>query len=137
MIHKTPLLFHRIFFCEEGTLLYRFLIFAPLLTFIENLVADSYPFMIISPDGIRMLNEDEIQQKQASHSSVHSMTPMQKMQTRYLLQCLSKIEALEVDRLLYLCWTPGFSSLFKVKRNAALFNETFHFATSALWQWYY
>ena len=83
------LLFHRLFFCEEGILFYRFLVFAPLLTFIEKLVADSYPFMIISPDGIIMLNEDE----NSTVASIEFKCPRNdihaKIPTRYLLQCLS------------------------------------------------
>ena len=109
-----PLLFPGKYFCEEG--------------FIEKNHSDGNPFMIISPDGSVRAGLDEI----STIAGVEFKCPLNelhaKMPTRYLLQCLSEIEALEVDTLLYLCWRPDLSSLFKVKRNTILFNEAFQLA---------
>ena len=106
-----PLLFPGLLFCEEG--------------FIEKLDSVSNPFMIISPDGSIRLNADE----NSTVAGIEFKYPLNdihaKMPTRYLLQCLSEIEALEVDSLLYLCWRPDFSSLFKVKRNTVVFMKLF------------
>jgi hypothetical protein len=48
--------------------------------------------------------------------------------SRYLLQCLSEIEALHVESLIYLCWRPDVSTVFRVKRNDELFERAMDLA---------
>lgn len=81
--------------------------------------------MIISPDGSVKHNNECIAgiELKCPVSSIHH-----KMPPRYLLQCLSAIEALDVETLIYVSWKPDISTVFKVKRNKELFNDAYHIA---------
>lgn len=109
-----PLLFPGKYFCEEG--------------FIEKDNSAGKPFMIISPDGSVRTDFNE----NSTIASVEFKCPMNdihsKLPIRYVLQCLSETEVLDVELLLYLSWRPDFSSLFNVKRNTPLFNQAYMLA---------
>jgi hypothetical protein len=86
------------------------------------------PFMIISPDGSIKDSVDG----SSTIAAVELKCPVQnihkELPPRYLLQCLSEIEALDVDHLIYLCWKSDVSSVFRVNRNKPLFDRAFNLA---------
>lgn len=89
---------------------------------------DNESFMVVSPDGsIRTTDKLE-----STTMAIEYKCPVYDVQKnfpeRYLLQCLSEIEALNVDSLLYLSWRPDISTVFKVNKNEPLFNEAFSLA---------
>lgn len=53
-------------------------------------------------------------------SNLHTSVP-----GRYILQCLSEMYALQVHRLLYLCWRPDVSSVLEISFNQSLFQDVF------------
>ena len=77
-------------------------------------------FVVVSPDGsLRSANG------QNDIFGVEFKCPVRQMQDevpqRYLLQCLSEMEVLQVDKLLYICWRPDVTSVFEITRNQDLF----------------
>ena len=41
---------------------------------------------------------------------------------RYYLQCLSTMEALDVDRMLYISWTKSLTTVYEIKRKSDFFS---------------
>jgi hypothetical protein len=93
--------------------------------FIELDSVRTKPFMIISPDGSVRTTERE----DCTTFGIELKCPIYDVHTsfprRYLLQCLSEIEALNVPELLYLSWRPDISTCFRIKRNPTLFQRAF------------
>lgn len=84
---------------------------------------------IISPDGsIRSKADNKtiagIEVK-CPVAEIHTTLP-----SRFLLQCLAKIESLDVDKLVYLRWRPDISTVFIVKRNHELFMKAYEASNS-------
>ena len=80
-------------------------------------------FMVVSPDGSVRKNEN----CESTIAAVEFKCPVfaihKNIPQRYFLQCQAEMIALNVDELYYLCWRPNLSSVFKVKRNDAIFTE--------------
>lgn len=98
--------------------------------FVEIESKTTKSFMIVSPDGsIRPNDKFDL-----TTFAVELKCPVNDIQRyfpqRYLLQCLSEIEALDVDGLIYLCWRPDISTVFKINRNSSLFKKAFALAES-------
>ena len=74
------------------------------------------PFLVVSPDGSLRRNKELT----STEIAVEFKCPYFKLQTqvpsRYILQCISEMEALEVEQLFYLCWRPDEPSVFKISR---------------------
>lgn len=84
--------------------------------------------MVASPDGSlrrdRTLNSTEVAIKiKCPLTKVHTEIPL-----RYLLQCLSEIQALDARYLLYLSWTDDETTVFKVERNDDLLTKALRVA---------
>ena len=74
-------------------------------------------FMVVSPDGRlrkdKNLNATEVAVEiKCLVKKVHTVFP-----PRYLLQCLSEIQALNARYLSYVSWTEDETTIFKVNRN--------------------
>ncbi|XP_052268567.1 uncharacterized protein LOC127869949 [Dreissena polymorpha] len=88
------------------------------------------PFLVVSPDGslrrdVSMKSSEYAVEIKCPIRDVHYELP-----ERYLLQCLSEIEALDVGKLIYLSWTDTFTSVFIVDRNKSLFAKAMQLANS-------
>ena len=86
-------------------------------------------FMVVSPDGsLRSSQTNEtigaVEFKCPTKIS-HTEVPK-----RYYLQCLSTMEALDVETLYYVCWRPDVSTVFKVNRNKDLFERAMALAVA-------
>jgi hypothetical protein len=83
--------------------------------------------MVVSPDG--SLTE---RHSNTTLMAVEFKCPFSKTQTqfppRYLLQCLSEMEALHVESLIYIFRRPDVSTVFRVKRNFELFEPAMDLA---------
>lgn len=70
--------------------------------------------MIVSPDG-SLEGNSEVESK-TTEMAIELKCPVSNLHTnvpeRYILQCLSEMYALQVHKLLYLCWRPDVSSVF-------------------------
>ena len=79
--------------------------------------------MVVSPDGSLRENNS----LESTKVAIEIKCPVYKIQThfpsRYLLQCLSEIEALGVESLLYLSWTRNETAVFRVQRDDELFSD--------------
>ena len=96
-------------FCEEGC--------------VKIEVENGNVMMVISPDGnLRADNTIDTTsvaiEIKCPVSGIHTKFP-----PRYLLQCLSEIEALNASYLLYVSWTETESMVFKVERNITIFQS--------------
>jgi hypothetical protein len=108
-------------------------VFEPDLKFYEEgcstvLTEDSEIFMVVSPDGSLRMNASFETTKVAieikcPYYSIHSRFPH-----RYLLQCLSEIEVLDVPYLLFVSWTPEETTVFSVLRDQPLFQDAMKLA---------
>lgn len=85
-------------------------------------------FMVVSPDGSIRSSDSLESPKMAIEYKCPIYDIQRSFPERYLLQCLCEIEALSVEQLLYLCWRPDISTVFKVSRNESLFKEAFALA---------
>ncbi|WAR26930.1 hypothetical protein MAR_012634, partial [Mya arenaria] len=96
--------------------------------YIEIGDCNSKPVMIVSPDGSVICSQIE----ESTLAGIELKCPIQQVHkqlpTRYLLQCLSEIEALNVNSLIYLSWTPELSTVFRIKRNKAIFMKAYTLA---------
>ncbi|KAJ8309057.1 hypothetical protein KUTeg_013931 [Tegillarca granosa] len=90
-------------------------------------------FMVVSPDGKLSFRENPNDQ---CAFGIEFKCPTEKLHTsvpaRYVLQCLSETAVLQVDQLLYVCWRPDFTTVFKVRHNEELFNKTLALASDYL-----
>ena len=95
---------------------------------VEVKAPDGKTFMIVSPDG--SLRDGE--SFEATQMAVEVKCPVRTIHTkfppRYLLQCLAEMEALNVESLLYLCWTPDDATVFKVERDTELFQKALRYS---------
>ncbi|XP_045199092.2 uncharacterized protein LOC123553445 [Mercenaria mercenaria] len=97
------------------------------ITFDEN----NSPFLVVSPDG-------SLKDKVAGETkmAVEFKCPVKKIHTefpvRYYLQCISEIEALDVEQLLYVCWRPDITTAFIVSRDTETFREALTLAREFL-----
>ncbi|KAH3697092.1 hypothetical protein DPMN_084577 [Dreissena polymorpha] len=101
-------------FCEEGCVAIQ--------------TADNDCFMIVSPDGSLREDSDISTTKvgveiKCPYYRIHNQFPV-----RYLLQCLSQIEVLNVNYLLFVSWTAEETVVFRVKRDCQLFQEAMKIA---------
>ncbi|WAR15144.1 hypothetical protein MAR_005249, partial [Mya arenaria] len=110
----APVLYPEYLVCEEGCVVFRD----------EHLK----PYFVVSPDGSLRKGPSQTDTKVA----LEIKCPMREAHTyfpqRYLLQCLSEMEALDVDRLLYVSWTETKTSVFQLKRNTMLFSKAMSLA---------
>jgi hypothetical protein len=79
-------------------------------------------FMVVSPDGsLRKATALQSHQKKVE-AAIEIKCPVRKVHTRipdrYYLQCLSEMEALEVEYLIFVSWTENTSNIFKIKRDS-------------------
>ncbi|KAH3888912.1 hypothetical protein DPMN_012957 [Dreissena polymorpha] len=90
----------------------------------------SKSFMVVSPDGSVRIDDNE----ETTIFAIEYKCPIYDVQhhfpARYLLQCLSEIKFLNVESLIYLCWRPDLSTVFKVNRNSMLFKKAFDLAVN-------
>lgn len=88
--------------------------------------------MVVSPDGKLSFRDNP----DRCIFSVKFKCPTEKLHAsvpnRYVLQCLSETAVLWVYQLLYVCWRPDFTSVFKVNHNEELFNKTLAIALNYL-----
>lgn len=81
--------------------------------------------MIVSPDG-SLEGTSEVEGK-TTKMAIELKCPVSNLHTnvpeRYILQCLSEMYALQVHKLLYLCWRPNVSSVFELSFNQSLFQD--------------
>lgn len=81
--------------------------------------------MIVSPDG-SLEGNSEVEGK-TTKMAIELKCPVSNLHTnvpeRYILQCLSEMYALQVHKLLYLCWRPDVSSVFELSFNQSLFQD--------------
>lgn len=81
------------------------------------------PIMVVSPDGSLRQGTSLSSTKIAVEikcpvNKVHSQFP-----PRYLLQCLGEIQALEVENLVFVSWTPQETNVFMVRRDESLYEK--------------
>ncbi|KAH3898006.1 uncharacterized protein LOC127864724 [Dreissena polymorpha] len=111
-----PVLFPGMIFCEEGCVI--------------SSDDSGNTFCVVSPDGslrqdTSLLSTSMAVEIKCPTTDIHFQLP-----PRYLLQCLSQIEALNVNSLIYLSWTETLTSIFKVERNINLYNNAMEIARS-------
>ena len=104
-----PVLYPGLRFHEEGC--------------IEIKTEDGKPFMIVSPDGSLRKDFSE----SSTTVGIEIKCPTRKVHnefpSRYLLQCLAEIEALDVENLLFISWSPDVTNVFTVPRDRDLFSR--------------
>ena len=109
-----PVLYPDLVFYEEGC--------------VEFAYVDNSKFMVVSPDG-SLRSSCRLD---STLMAVELKCPYYKLQTslppRDLLQCLAEIESLNVQSLLYLCWTQDESMVFKVERDSVFFQNAMKMA---------
>jgi hypothetical protein len=82
-------------------------------------------FAVVSPDGSLQTMTDngdftEVYgvEIKCPVKRIHNSVP-----ERYILQCLAEMEALNVDKLLYICWRPDFTAVFEIHHNRPFFKS--------------
>lgn len=102
-------------------------VFFPTLTFKEEgcvvIKESEKPIMVVSPDsslrqGTSLSSTKIAVEIKCPVNKVHSQFP-----PRYLLQCLGEIQALEVENLVFVSWTPQETNVFMVRRDESLYEK--------------
>ena len=88
------------------------------------------PFMVISPDGSLGI---ELDGQILTSSAVEFKCPLRdvhyELPQRYYLHCLSTMESLDVDRMLYISWTETLTTVLEVQENTEFYSEVLDLAT--------
>lgn len=94
----------------------------------EGCVELDESFMVVSPDG-SLRQTDSLD---STTAAIEFKCPVyqlhKKLPPRYLLQCLAEMEALNVEKLIYLSWRPDFSSVFLLNKDSDLFERSYEIA---------
>ncbi|WAR06308.1 hypothetical protein MAR_021677 [Mya arenaria] len=81
------------------------------------------PILIVSSDGSVRTKGSEIEE-QKTIAAIELKCPVldvhQQLPARYLLQCLAKIEVLEVDQLIYVSWIYDISTAYDITKQMYL-----------------
>ena len=109
-----PVLSPELIFCEEGCV----------QVYDEN----GNTFLVVSPDGSLRENSS----LQSSKVAVEKKCPVFDIYTefphRYYLQCQAEIDVLNVEWLLFVCWTENLTSAFRVLRDKDTFQTAMRIA---------
>jgi hypothetical protein len=110
-------------------------VLSPDLTYVEEgcikIHNDDKPFVVVSPDGsLRTDLDGERKTVSAVEFKCPTMVSHRKLPERYYLQCLSTMEGLDVDGMLYVCWRPDITTVIEVLRNTVVFDSAIKIAKS-------